>query len=97
MPKYLNEGGIMAKKTTISIEIQFGDLRLDLQVPRFVTKERLETLIMMNAKELQVTFPPSWELVLQGKKVTIAKDELLASYPISDGDQFKVQEKVVGD
>lgn len=87
----------MVEKKTISIELVYGSTKIDLQVPKYVTKIRLQELLEMNAQELQLTFPKNWTLVLQDKKVVLMNDQLLANYPISDGDQFRIQEKQVED
>lgn len=84
----------MAKQLTINIEIQYQQHYFDLQIPRYVTQQRLEALISLNREQLPINLPQQWQLILQGKQVRLATDVLLVNYPISDGDQFIIQEVV---
>lgn len=84
----------MVKKTSIAIALQYQTQSFDLQVPRYVTTQRLEILIALNLEQLKITLPQQWHLRLQGKQLRLAPDQLLANYPVSDGDQFIIQEVV---
>ena len=74
----------------IDISIELNGRQLDLRVPTAVTLHRLTDLIGEVLDEHGIRMPPRWRLQLKDKPVAVGLYEVLADYPIGDGDVFEV-------
>ena len=73
----------MNKRTSIGIGLHVSNQIIDLQIPNQVSVARLKELLL-----------ESFELVVLNKPIHLADNQLIADYPLGNGDQLVVKEIV---
>ena len=73
----------MNKRTSIGIGLHVSNQIIDLQIPNQVSFEMLPNRL-----------PASFELVVLNKPIHLADNQLIADYPLGNGDQLVVKEIV---
>jgi uncharacterized ubiquitin-like protein YukD len=76
--------------THIDISIELNARQLDLRVPTAVTLGRLRELVGQVLGDHNVAMPPGWHLELRGKAIALGEFDVIADFPVGNGDVFAV-------
>jgi len=82
----------MNKRTSIGIGLHVSNQIIDLQIPNQVSVARLKELLLESFEMLPNRLP--FELVVLNKPIHLADNQLIADYPLGNGDQLVVKEIV---
>ncbi|MGT2712843.1 type VII secretion protein, YukD family [Streptococcus oriscaviae] len=75
---------------SISIGLHITDRIIDIKIPTKVTILRLKELLRDSMALLQIELPIEFELVVLNKPIVLVDYEVLAHYPLGNGDQLKI-------
>ena len=84
----------MRKDTSIGIGLHVNNQIIDLQIPIKVSVNRLKELLRESLGLLNISLPDTYDLELLNKSIKLKEDILLANYPLGNGDQLAVKEKI---
>lgn len=84
----------MRKKSAIGIGLHLSNRVIDLQIPNQVSISRLKELLIETFEVLSIELPQSFELIVLNKPIHLTENQLLADFPIGDGDQLFIKETV---
>ncbi|EGO7986436.1 type VII secretion protein, YukD family [Enterococcus faecalis] len=84
----------MNKRTSIGIGLHVSNQIIDLQITNQVSVARLKELLLESFELLPIRLPASFELVVLNKPIHLADNQLIADYPLGNGDQLVVKEIV---
>lgn len=76
----------------ISITLQYSNKQLDLRIPTRVSIVRLKELLKEALLSIQIQLPPSFDLVVINKAIRLRAEDMLADYPLGNGDSFEIKE-----
>ena len=74
----------------IDVSLELNGQELDLRVPSAVTLARLTELIAQVLRERGIVMPPEWRLRLRGKPIALGDFDVIADFPVGDGDVLAV-------
>lgn len=74
----------------LDVSIELNEQQLDLRVPAAVTLARLTELIAHVLRERGIVMPPQWRLQVKGKPLALGDFDVLADFPVGDGDVLAV-------
>lgn len=72
------------------MSIEHNSQQLDLRVPVAVTLGRLTERISHVFHERNIAMPPQWYLRVKGKPIALGDFDVIADFPIGNGDVFGV-------
>lgn len=78
------------EKTSIAIGLHLNDRVIDLRIPREVSVERLKILLVQALNANKIDLPHDFSLKVLNKPLRLTANNLLADYPLGDGDQIAV-------
>ncbi|WP_431219086.1 EsaB/YukD family protein [Leifsonia xyli] len=74
----------------IDLSIELNGKQLDLRVPAAVTLARLTELIGRVLREHDIVMPAEWRLRLKDKPIALGDHDVIADFPVGDGDVLEV-------
>lgn len=82
----------MNQEDFISISLQYSNKQLNLRIPIRVPIARLKELLKEALLGIQIQLPPSFDLVVVNKATRLGEEDVLADYPLGNGDFFAIKE-----
>lgn len=82
----------MKQADFISITLQYSNKQLDLRIPTRVSIVRLKELLKEALLGIQIQLPHSFDLVVINKAIRLRAEDILADYPLGNGDAFAIKE-----
>lgn len=82
----------MKKDTSIGIGLHVLDQVIDLQIPKQVTVFRLKQLLKDSLLLIAIKLPEIFEISVLNKPIRLDDSQLIANYPLGDGDQLIIIE-----
>ncbi len=83
----------MDQMNVLTIALQYANKEIDLCLPIQVSIVRLKELLRAALSEIQLQLPSSFDLVVVNKMIRLKEADLLADYPLGDGDTLAIKER----